>query len=546
MENAPAPARPPVSYLRLTLLGVGILAFLCVLLWGLGLAQSGRLDGDAGATITALAESDLTCKKLVETAMQQSDAACQGLGSNQLCYGNTALETELTDGNTDAFVMRGDIIDVSVLRRLSASPLDLSGNQWGIAIFKLTANLPRSLPGENVTMIAFGNTRLEKDQPGIETFYFYNELGQIICDEVPFDGLMITMPPGVGIQLNVNGAELVLIGNASLTATQGGSMDVTLYSGAGQITVNGESVTIGPGQQVIIPMSGGDGTTVSGPPSDPQPLSPEELALACALTGQFCSPEEVPTSSNQSIAATLTSLPAASATNQVSLPTLGPSPVSLPTFGLPASPTASLKPPTAAPTKTKTPQPPPANTATPTPTATATATATETPTATATETPTPTATATATETQTATATATATETPTPTTTATATSTPAACSDISWGSISFPDTDQLAITITNNSGGTVRLDTLTANWVDDPTSQQINSVTLDGATIWSGSDPNSPTLFPSERAWSGAATDRDINDSQSKQLVLTFGQDLQPNGYSLQAIFSTYCQLEASN
>lgn len=532
METSPPPARPPAPYLRFTLLGLSGLAFICILLWGLGMVQSGQFGNNAQATITALAQADLTCKELVETAMQQSDEACQNMGSNQLCYGNTALEAEIAGEVADIFHTRGDIIDVDILRRLSASPLDLLGNQWGIAIFKITANLPRSLPGENVTMIAFGNTRLEKDGPGIETFYFYNELGQIICDEVPFDGLMITMPPGTGIQLNINGAELVLLGNASLTANQGGSMQVNLYSGAGQITVDGETVSIGPGQQVSIPMDGGDGTTVSGPPSSPQPLSPEELELACSLTGQFCTPQDIPTSSSQSIAATLTGIPtsASSTSSLAALPTLQASATGMPTIGLPVAPSATPKPATAVPTKTRTPEPPPAPTYTPTQTATAM----------------PTATATATATATSTATSTATGTSTSTATATSTAIPVTCSTITWGSMSYPLANQIAITITNGSGATVSLENLVVNWVELPMSQHLTSVSLDGNTLWTGSDPNSPTTFPSERAWTGTTSDREIADTTSEQLLITFDEDLQISGYSLQAIFSTYCQLQASN
>ena len=106
----------------------------------------------------------------------------------------------------------------------------------------------RSLPGETITMVVFGNTTLDNQSGNMESFYFFSELGQIACEAVPFDGLMITSPDGSGLRINVNGAELTLMGSASLKAVKNGEMEVSIFSGAGKIVSNGEEQYFGAGE----------------------------------------------------------------------------------------------------------------------------------------------------------------------------------------------------------------------------------------------------------------------------------------------------------
>ena len=219
--------------------------------------------------------------------MQASGDYCDQIGSNQVCYGNNTLSAELNSAGE--FAQEGDVVSVADLRRLAASPLNLASEEWGIAVFKVLANLPRSLPGETITMVVFGNTTLDNPSGNLQSFYFSSTLGQIQCDEVPFDGLMITMPDGAGVRFIINGADMTLMGNASISAIQNGSMEVSLYSGSAIISANGGTQLVTAGESTSMDLGGPNGTSATSPPSAPEPLSPEELALACTLTGQFCS-----------------------------------------------------------------------------------------------------------------------------------------------------------------------------------------------------------------------------------------------------------------
>jgi hypothetical protein len=279
---------------------LGIIIAICALLvlcggvFGLALYRARDILNPAvETTITPSAGVQATCRELIDRAMQASGNSCDQMGSNEVCYGNNTLTAELNSPSSTQFAQVGDVVSVTDLRRLAASPLRLASQEWGIAVFKVIANLPRSLPGETITMVVFGNTTLDNPSNNLQTFYFSSTLGQIDCDQVPFDGLMITMPNGAGVSFVINGAEMTLMGDASIKATQNGSMDVSMYSGSAYISANGESQFVTAGQSTSMDLGGTNGTSAVSPPSAPEPLSPAELALACTMTGHFCSQQEI-------------------------------------------------------------------------------------------------------------------------------------------------------------------------------------------------------------------------------------------------------------
>ena len=430
-------------------------------------------------TATAFAQKNTNCQALIEKAMQASDSFCSQIDSNKACYGNSTINADLEPGTTQKFSARGDIVDVDKVRRLSASPIKLDSNEWGIAILKVIANLPRSLPGQTVTMIVFGNTTLDNESGNLESFYFTSELGQIVCEKAPEDGIMISVPNGGGVRFKVNGAELTLTGDATIKAVKNGTMEVSLFEGSGCIVSDGQEQCFGAGQQVKVQLGGENGSESVGAPSAPGSLSQGELDTACALTGQFCSLDQIKPNTSENAqqiideilgttptrmptltrTPTRTRMPTFTATNTVFvLPTWTPSrtptrtpvrtqtpirtktntPIKTPTKTpvntvTPGGPTLTpTRTPSSTATLTVTKTPTRTLTATQTPTRTPTLTATSTitpggptftPTSTVTQTPTPTDTGTATQTPTPTNTGTATQTPTPTPTATETPTP---------------------------------------------------------------------------------------------------------------------------
>jgi hypothetical protein len=484
-------------------------AFICVSVTGFALYRGGYVPFglSSSLTATAIARNNASCQALIDRAIQASGDYCSSTDSNKVCYGNTTIKAELAPGATQRFSERGDIVAVNELRRLSASPLNLDSDEWGIAVFKVIANLPRSLPGETVTMVVFGNATLDKDSGNLESFYFSSELGQITCEKVPYDGLMVTSPDGSGIRFNINGAELTLMGNASIKAIKNGEMEVSLYKGSGRFVSNGQEQSFGAGQKVSVGLGGVNGNQSIGGPSNPEPITQDEINTACNITGQYCSKDEITLISEleaqMQIQSQITSTPTLIPTQTLTgIPTITFAPTNT-LFVLPS--------PTLSPTLT----PIPSSTKSPTPTKVP-------PTRTNTRTSTPTLT------------------PTPTTIAPAGS---FCPSVSLSAITSPNGNDLVMDITNNNPGTITISRFFAYWVKTPTSQKLDRLLLNGNLIWNTSDTTSPSDIPTEGNWrGGAGSDRTILSGTTENLVVQFQNNLQPTGYEVHIIFDIGCQV----
>jgi hypothetical protein len=557
------------STLLLLFLG-SLVSIVCLGAAGFVLLRGGYLPFTLpNLTATALAQRNASCQVLIDRAIQASGNYCDDTGSNSACYGNTTIEADLAPDSTQRFSERGDTVSVSELSRLTASPLDLESSEWGIAVFKLIANLPRSLPGETVTMVVFGNATLDNksgDSGNLESFYFSSELGQIACDKVPFDGLMITAPDGGGIRFSINNAELTLMGTASVKALRNGEMEVNVYKGSARIVSNGQEQYVGAGHKSSVQLGGDDGTNAVSAPSEPEPLAQDELDIACTMTGQYCSQDEIVPVSPEEAQAQIQNQVTATPSLTLS-PTLTPIPSAtlMPTNTLLVLPTGTSSPgPTFTRTPTRTPGPTRTQgptqtftltsiftpTRTNTPTATRTPTRTNTPTFTPTRTNTPTATSTPTSTFTSTSTFTPTSTPTSTPSPTFTFTPTPtsiapseplCPTVSLGAITNPNTNELGVDITNNSGGDISAERFFAYWVKLPASQKIDRLLLNGILIWNTSDNDSPSDIPIEGNWIGGA-DRIIPNGAVENLLIRFQDDLQATGYEIHIVFDIGCQV----
>jgi hypothetical protein len=565
------------------LLGMTILCG--ILLMGLMIIRFGYLPSNASAqqTRTSIARNNLLCQEIIGRALELSGSSCDQIDSNNICYGNDTLLAELLPEASQRFSERGDIVGVNFLRRLSVSPINLDTQEWGIAIFKVLANLPRSLPGETVTLMVFGNTTLDNQSQNLETFYFSSGLGEIVCEEVPFDGIMLSMPDGAGIRFSVNGAELMLMGNAGLTAVQNGDMEVKLYSGSGQITSMGQTQSFGAGQQVSVGLGGSNGTEAVSVPSAPVPLSPEDLLLACTMAGQYCSEDEIQPVSAEDAQKTVQAGLLVTATAQpTSTPSLTPTITWTPTISFTSTTTftKTITPnPSQSPTRTRT----ATKTLTPTRTFTATGTFTisntptisRTPSLTGTPTPTFTATLTSTASNTPTPSFTPSDTATPTLSPTITDTPTitftpsptrtpsntpsgpvACvpAQIYFGSVVF-DFDQLHANITNNFGASIRIIILHLDW-QDAGSTELDYIQLDNNDIWDNSgglvDASPPSDFAvsgSEFNWDSGNVARTINAGQTEMLEFDFdpNEDLPAGFYAVRVTFggSANCYIDTS-
>lgn len=114
------------------------------------------------ALVSPTTAQDDTCSAVVQQALADVDQGCAATGRNQACYGFVSLDaTPREDAQDFLFDKQGDLANVADIDTLRLSALDVENDQWGIALLKLQANLPDSLPGQNVTFLLFGDVEIE-------------------------------------------------------------------------------------------------------------------------------------------------------------------------------------------------------------------------------------------------------------------------------------------------------------------------------------------------------------------------------------------------
>ena len=102
-----------------------------------------------------------SCSALVTTALEMVSSACDSTSRNQACYGyRTLTATAQPDAEAIQFEQAGDREDIAAIRSLQLSPLSLTDEAWGIALMKVQANLPDTVPGQNVTFLLFGDVAI--------------------------------------------------------------------------------------------------------------------------------------------------------------------------------------------------------------------------------------------------------------------------------------------------------------------------------------------------------------------------------------------------
>lgn len=251
-------------------------------------------------TVSVLAQDD-TCPAIVRAALEATDSACSTVGRNQACYGNITLEAETrAEADSLQFDSPGDLADLTSIETLTLKPLDRDAEEWGVAILKIQANLPDTLPGQNVTFLLFGDVEIADKLPAtgedaatptpataaanpMQAFYFRSGANDAPCAEAPDSGILIQTPEGAGsINLIANEAEIELGSTVYLQAQPSNDMVLSVLEGQAIVTAFGVSVTIPAGSQARVPLD--NQGRASGPPVAPELYDPAALvALPVSL-----------------------------------------------------------------------------------------------------------------------------------------------------------------------------------------------------------------------------------------------------------------------
>jgi LysM repeat protein len=230
--------------------------------------------------LPATIESLLTCDQLVTQALAQTGSACQGMERNSACYGHDQVNASFEGALANPFESAGDRADLLQLRTLNTAPLDETNGVWGIAIIKAQADLAGTLPGQNVTLLFYGDAGITGAAPTMRGVTLRTSVGDLRCSSMPQSGILIQSPAGVRVTLQLNGADIQLGSTIFVTAYANDSLTIATIEGSARITAFGQTQTATSGLQVRMPLGGGDQLQVIGPPLAPVPLDVTRLQNA--------------------------------------------------------------------------------------------------------------------------------------------------------------------------------------------------------------------------------------------------------------------------
>lgn len=232
--------------------------------------------------ITVIAQD--ACDDFVADALDQIDDLCQTTARNEVCYGHTAVSVIAHKGIAD-FSQVGDIIAIFDVVSITTSPFR-APDEWGIALMRLQADLPDSLPGQNVTVLLLGDVHMADTTA--HSIYFKSGVGHTACNTLPPSGLLIQTPRGAGrVRLMVNGAHIEFGSIAFLQASEG-FMTVSLLEGWAILQAFDVAQIIPAGAAARVPL--GEDGRASGPP---QPYL-YDTSLSTLLDGLLTKPEATP------------------------------------------------------------------------------------------------------------------------------------------------------------------------------------------------------------------------------------------------------------
>ncbi|MCB9457611.1 MAG: hypothetical protein H6671_16620 [Anaerolineaceae bacterium] len=236
---------------------------------------------------SGLAQESASCPAIVSDALAVVDSLCGETGRNQACYGNFTLMVEAQEGVDNlTFDTPGDMVNVADIQSLRLTGMDEALPEWGVALMKLQANLPDTLPGQNVTMLLIGdidlrNATAEGYSP-LQAFYFSSGMGDSQCAEAPESGILIQTPKGQGqIAFRVNNVDIALGSTAFLQAAAGDALYVNLLEGQATVTAFDEAQTVLAGEMLSVPLDAN--LDASGPPTAPSPYAEENIKRVAGM-----------------------------------------------------------------------------------------------------------------------------------------------------------------------------------------------------------------------------------------------------------------------
>ncbi len=122
------------------------------------------------ALATSVAQ-DNACDAIVQQALSSLGQNCDLMDRNSACYGFNKLGATFNQVQADDFFTRvSDRTPLNIVDTITSTPLDTTNNTWGVAVMKVQANVPNSLPGQAVTFVLLGDAQVRNDVSPADAF----------------------------------------------------------------------------------------------------------------------------------------------------------------------------------------------------------------------------------------------------------------------------------------------------------------------------------------------------------------------------------------
>lgn len=97
-----------------------------------------------GAGFLSAQEGEDVCASSVDMAITLVNASCDGIGSNQACYGHDLVDAQLRRNLGIAFKAPGDRVSLGELIALRLSAMNPTDGTWGVAKLRTRASATAS------------------------------------------------------------------------------------------------------------------------------------------------------------------------------------------------------------------------------------------------------------------------------------------------------------------------------------------------------------------------------------------------------------------
>lgn len=211
----------------------------------------------------------LACNDVIEAAILRIDDICAGTHRNEACYGHDQVTVDWQPGASGEFNQPSHRVALANLRRLNTGPYDPADaadpldDRWGIALLRIQADLPDALPGQAITVLAYGDATIEdatapeatgSSRP-MQAVTIQTGFSSPTCADAPDPGILIQNDTGEVASLTVNGVDILVGSTVLIQAEPGRDMTMGVLEGRVDALALGERVSAAAGMQIRVGMA---------------------------------------------------------------------------------------------------------------------------------------------------------------------------------------------------------------------------------------------------------------------------------------------------